>query len=575
MQRFLQLFAVLCLSIMVVSAQFTTARGSGGSLNEVLRSQPQLSTFVELVDSAELSTMLSNPGNYTLLAPTNDAFSAEMLATLRSDPNQLRQVLLYHIMQGRFGSGEIQSWGVGSMTTALGNQVATRAGQPLMINYHARVTQTDLESNNGVIHTIDAVLNPNPQPSEPAPKATAAPPANGGNSTPKPPATPATPVPTAIPTATPIPTPTKPAWWVDPQESDGSYISAPNENPAFVDGGVQEYRYGVMADASFCKGMTWVVLQQTGNATRVGADRKTNPYRGDSGCNQRHSLLCLDQDFRGAPSASMYDSWANGGVQATVPIPGTRLHSLEAANGICKNTFGHTYRIAEFHDGNRNGLAGEDAGWSFWAYGNLNLGQRYWVRISDQPANPWNSVNPAPPITLNTWVTQVLWPGGDLAFTGGGHQMPSEALRAVRDKCMGLTMVVHRQMEGMVQVGADRISNPYRGDTDCDMRLPVLCINVGGYPPPPTSSGNNYAAGWSGGEVRLSYPMSGHAINTREKATAACQTFGTGWRMASFHDNALGMAGVHNWTMWSYGGLNVGRRFWVAINDKHANPWNP
>lgn len=565
--------------LLLIGTIFVPASGSIGSLNDMLRGQPQLSTFVELVDSAELGTMLGSSGNYTLLVPNNAAFSAEQLDALRSDPNLLRQTLLYHILQGRFGSGEIQSWGNGTMTTALGNQVVTAAGQPIIINNHARFVQTDIEASNGIIHVIDYVLNPNGSaesviPVEPQPSNEAAPAQPNGGATPNQ-ATPVPAQPTPVPTATPIPTPTKPLWWVDPQEPDDVTINIPNENPAFIGGGVQRYRHAIMADASYCKGMTWVVLQQTNNATRIGADRRTNPYRGDANCNAMHPLLCIHQDYRGAPNANMYDGWANGIVQATVSIPGTRLHSLEAATSICMNTFGHQYRMAEFHDGNRNGLAGEDAGWSFWASGNLNLGERYWVRINDQPANPWNSVNPAPPVKLNSWVEQIRWPGGDAAFEGGGHIMPNLGLSAMRDKCMGLTMVIHRQMDGMVQVGADRVSNPYRGDTNCDQRLPVLCIFVGGYPPPPSSNGNNYAAGWSGAEFRLSYPMSGHAINSREAATGACQSFGSGWRMASFHDNVLGIDGFYGWTMWGYGGLNTGRRFWVAINDKPANPWNP
>ena len=343
------------------------------------------------------------------------------------------KTLLYHIVQGRYGSAEIQSWGAnGTATTALGNDIHTRGSQPLLINNHASVIVSDLEASNGVIHVINGVLNPNHNSSPATPQ----PPAQN-NSDPAAPAQPAwdsnsestqqpAGPPTPVPSPTPIPTPTKPPWWVDPQESTGATIGSPNENPAYVGGGVQDYRFAIMADASFCKGMTWTVLQQTNNATRVGADRKTNPYRGDAACNEMHSLLCIHQDFRGAPSAAMLGSWANGVVQATVPIPGTRLRELRMANSICANTFGHEYRMAEFHDGNKHGLASEEDGWSFWASGNLNLGERYWVRISDQAANPWNSTNPAPPPKLNTWVTQVRWPGGDPAFQGGGRVMPAQ-----------------------------------------------------------------------------------------------------------------------------------------------------
>jgi hypothetical protein len=44
--------------------------------------------------------------------------------------------------------------------------------------------------------------------------------------------------------------------------------------------------------------------------------------------------------------------------------------------------------MAEFHDG-----SAPNAGWGFWAESidpNLLIsGNRYWVRINDQNANPW------------------------------------------------------------------------------------------------------------------------------------------------------------------------------------------
>ena len=588
--------------ILVFVASLNSAPAVGQDSNtllDILRQQEQLSTFVGLVDAAELGTMLTNPGEFTVFPPTNAAFaglSEEAFAEIRDNPNKRREVVLYHIGQGRFGSSDLLTSGESEIVTALGNKVTTaRSGMSLRLNGSANVLRADLEASNGIIHFIDGVLNPNIQvtpepPPAPAPdetgetsedsnvEAAAGEQVAEGEGVVEATAEPTIPpTPTLVPTETPVPTPTKPPWWVDAAEPSEDVIIDANENPAFVDGGVIEYRIGVMADKSFCKGMTFVVLEQHSRVTRVGADRKTNPYRGDANCNELHSLLCINQDYRGAPGQQFLDGWSGSIVEATVPIPGTRLRSQEIADNICKNTFGHQYRMAEFHEGNAGALTGEYSGWDFWAYGALELGQRFWVRINDQAANPWDSVQHPDPIKLNTWVPQVLWLGGDNAFVGAGtHMMPDEGQRVVRTECMGMTMVINRQMNGLVQVGADRITNPYRGDTSCDKRLPVLCIRVDGYPPPPSSDGNNYSYGWSGGTLQETYPQSGHSINTREKANQVCtSSFGTGWRIVEFHDGALGVSGSDGWRLWGYGGLNTGRRFWTVINDQPANPWNP
>jgi hypothetical protein len=45
--------------------------------------------------------------------------------------------------------------------------------------------------------------------------------------------------------------------------------------------------------------------------------------------------------------------------------------------------------MAEFHDG---------WGWGFWAKGNIESDQRFWVYINDQQANCWNSAGKEPVI---------------------------------------------------------------------------------------------------------------------------------------------------------------------------------
>jgi hypothetical protein len=531
-------------------------------LGNALRGMENTSTFVELISIAGLDGFVNGQGNYTALVPTNAAFAnlpAGDLAKIKENPNSAREIVLYHMLNARHGSAAMRS--LTSEKTVLGPSVLIEPYAVIRIDGRAQMIRTDVEAANAVIHLLDGVLDPanGPIAAPPPP-----PPSSDGSSQ------------QGDPADAPAPVPTKPPGWVEPQAQSDASIGVPTDNPAFLDGGYQEYWSGVMADSSTCKGMSWTLLQQGGGVTRIGSDRKTNPWRGDTNCGESLSLLCIDQNFQGWPASDYSEGWAYGRVDATVPIPGTRLRTRGAADNICKQTFGDQYRMAEFHDGAAGVAIGNYSGWDFWAFGGVNPGQRFWVANNDQPANPWDSIQPRESIELNLWATPVNWPGEDPAFVFGLHMMPEKGKSAPRSECMGMTWVIHRQFNGLIQVGVDNKSNPYRGDTNCNQRLPVLCIKVQGYSVPTSQKGIYFNQGWSGANVNTTYPFSGHEINTRDKANGKCrEAFGGGWRMAEFHDGALGQLGTDGWRFWAYGGLPVGRRMWVSINDQPANPWNP
>lgn len=66
-----------------------------------LTKQLNLTTFANLLDDSGLSVNLSQPGYYTVFAPTNDAFAAmppSQLDTIKADRQRLIQILLYHIL---------------------------------------------------------------------------------------------------------------------------------------------------------------------------------------------------------------------------------------------------------------------------------------------------------------------------------------------------------------------------------------------------------------------------------------------------------------------------------------------
>lgn len=121
-------------------------------------------------------------------------------------------------------------------------------------------------------------------------------------------------------------------------------------------------------------------------------------------------------------------------------------------------------------------------------------------------------------------------------------------------------------------VGYDSVTNPYSGDTPITTALPILCINVTNLPTPAGINIDSYD-GWAKGFIEITQPIAGTQLTSRAAADQACASYMGGnsqWRMAEFHDGGSG------WSYWAeaYGDNLSNTRFWVAINDQPANPWN-
>ena len=113
------------------------------------------------VIAAELDDDLSAEGPFTVFAPTDAAFGAlpeGALDSLLADPTgDLANVLLYHVASGSVMSGDLSD---GQMiTTLFGKDVEVSINGGVYIN-DAMVTVADIETDNGVVHVIDAVLLP-------------------------------------------------------------------------------------------------------------------------------------------------------------------------------------------------------------------------------------------------------------------------------------------------------------------------------------------------------------------------------------------------------------------------------
>jgi predicted RNA-binding Zn-ribbon protein involved in translation (DUF1610 family) len=142
-----------------------------------------------------------------------------------------------------------------------------------------------------------------------------------------------------------------------------------------------------------------------------------------------------------------------------------------------------------------------------------------------------------------------------------------------------------------VLFGSDEQTNPYVGDTDIGQTKNLLCIYKGNLPTPselPAATitpGGATRGSWSGGKAMVVFDVPGTALSSNVEADKLCnsegQKFGiNGFRMAEFHDGYQPGA-ITGWDFWADGsnvnlrGKNLSNeRFWVAINDQHANPWS-
>lgn len=135
---------------MVVKSIFETAREDG-----------RLSTSVAMLQAGGLAETLSREGEYTALFPTNDAYSAfpeEVLDAVRDDRERLKDMIMYHVIQGKLTTRELAQ--MEAIRTLQGDHLDISGSPEAMRLNDAAVIQPDVECTNGIYHVIDKVLLP-------------------------------------------------------------------------------------------------------------------------------------------------------------------------------------------------------------------------------------------------------------------------------------------------------------------------------------------------------------------------------------------------------------------------------
>jgi uncharacterized surface protein with fasciclin (FAS1) repeats len=150
-------------------------KAQGNTIVDVAGDNEDFSTLVSAVKAAELVDTLEGEGPYTVFAPNNAAFDGlpeGSLDLLLKAENQdaLKTVLTYHVVSGKVRAADLlkmirENDGEATVTTVEGTELTarTRNGDVILTDEagnEIRVTNTNINASNGVVHVIDGVLLP-------------------------------------------------------------------------------------------------------------------------------------------------------------------------------------------------------------------------------------------------------------------------------------------------------------------------------------------------------------------------------------------------------------------------------
>jgi uncharacterized surface protein with fasciclin (FAS1) repeats len=130
-------------------------------LIETIAKNDTFSTFSRLMGTSNANEAFSKGGDFTVFAPTNDAFGKipdKQMNGLLNEPGQtsLKRLLSYHIVPGKLFASNLSA--KLSTPTITGTEIRISDSHGLKIN-DSGVQARNIEAKNGVVHALDTVLD--------------------------------------------------------------------------------------------------------------------------------------------------------------------------------------------------------------------------------------------------------------------------------------------------------------------------------------------------------------------------------------------------------------------------------
>ncbi|NMB73147.1 MAG: fasciclin domain-containing protein [Bacteroidales bacterium] len=138
------------------------------TITDVVVANKNFTTLKEALVKTGLDKTLMGSGEFTVFAPTNDAFNAlfaklgvSSISDLSSET--LTPILLYHVLGTKAMSSSLQTGYVSSLSAGKGGKYVSlkiTVANGVKVNSNVNVIQADIIASNGVVHVIDKVLLP-------------------------------------------------------------------------------------------------------------------------------------------------------------------------------------------------------------------------------------------------------------------------------------------------------------------------------------------------------------------------------------------------------------------------------
>lgn len=132
------------------------------TIAEIAVANGNFDTLVAALDAAGLVNVFASPGNYTVFAPTDDAFAAlgeDIINQLLADPKgDLTKILTYHVVGDALSINQVITSDKIPTLAGVNLDVSSSGGQVKVDG--ATIVMYNIQASNGVIHVIDSVLIP-------------------------------------------------------------------------------------------------------------------------------------------------------------------------------------------------------------------------------------------------------------------------------------------------------------------------------------------------------------------------------------------------------------------------------
>lgn len=120
-------------------------------------------TLAAALKAADLIDTLKGKGPFTVFAPTDEAFDKLPAGTVEDllkpeNKAKLVSILTYHVVPGKVLAADVVKLKEAKTVQGKAAKITVKDGKVMVDG--ANVVKTDIETSNGVIHVIDAVILP-------------------------------------------------------------------------------------------------------------------------------------------------------------------------------------------------------------------------------------------------------------------------------------------------------------------------------------------------------------------------------------------------------------------------------